>query len=329
MRNLSPRGQHAANPPMRIAQVAPLAESVPPSLYGGTERVVSWLTEELVALGHKVTLFASGDSKTNAKPIPAWPKALRLSRRFQDPFAGYASLMEAVAQSADQFDLIHCHLLLVGRGFGLGEQIWFRRTVPAPHRARDSRLNGGEDDTAWERGRRRLVSFLSRQRKRKPFASQQSLWLPITLCRRTDRSSSSDFLHYLSVSEQGSAAQDISNENGNEKVQQQLPVPMKIAVFRGLVANDKRREPIRGPTLHGGPVQVAKTIHTTLLISDRRAVQPFACVWLLPFSPMQSVPWRIVTRRLCHPFHRPCAQRDARCGSPGRSRTPCRRRHPC
>ena len=110
MRDLSPEGQHAANPPMRIAQVAPLAESVPPSLYGGTERVVSWLTEELVALGHKVTLFASGDSKTNAELIPAWPKALRLSRRFQDPFAGYASLMEAVAQSADQFDLIHCHL---------------------------------------------------------------------------------------------------------------------------------------------------------------------------------------------------------------------------
>lgn len=95
---------------MRIAQVAPLAESVPPSLYGGTERVVSWLTEELVALGHQVTLFASADSKTNAELIPVWPKALRLSRRFQDPFAGYASLMGAVAQCADRFDLIHCHL---------------------------------------------------------------------------------------------------------------------------------------------------------------------------------------------------------------------------
>ena len=94
---------------MKIAQLAPLAESVPPSLYGGTERVVSWLTEELVALGHDVTLFASGDSKTSAKLIPVWPKALRLSRRYQDPYAGYAALMEAVAQSADQFDLIHCH----------------------------------------------------------------------------------------------------------------------------------------------------------------------------------------------------------------------------
>lgn len=63
---------------MRIAQVAPLYESVPPVLYGGTERVVSWLTEELVRLGHDVTLFASGDSVTNARLVPACPRALRL-----------------------------------------------------------------------------------------------------------------------------------------------------------------------------------------------------------------------------------------------------------
>ena len=94
---------------MRIAQVAPLAESVPPKLYGGTERVVSWLTEELVGLGHDVTLFASGDSRTSAKLVPAWPTALRLNKRFQDPFAGYAALMEAVARNAGEFDVIHCH----------------------------------------------------------------------------------------------------------------------------------------------------------------------------------------------------------------------------
>ena len=62
---------------MRIAQIAPLTEAVPPPLYGGTERVVSWLTEELVALGHEVTLFASGDSKTTARLESFWPKALR------------------------------------------------------------------------------------------------------------------------------------------------------------------------------------------------------------------------------------------------------------
>ena len=65
---------------MRIAQVAPLAESVPPKLYGGTERVVNWLIDELVELGHDVTLFASGDSATRAKLVPVWPRALRLGR---------------------------------------------------------------------------------------------------------------------------------------------------------------------------------------------------------------------------------------------------------
>ena len=61
---------------MRIAQVAPLTEAVPPKLYGGTERIVHWLTEELVALGHEVTLFASGDSQTSANLDATWPKAL-------------------------------------------------------------------------------------------------------------------------------------------------------------------------------------------------------------------------------------------------------------
>jgi len=70
---------------MRIAQVAPLTEAVPPKLYGGTERVVHWLTEELVALGHDVTLFASGDSHTSAKLDATWPKALRLDGSVRDP----------------------------------------------------------------------------------------------------------------------------------------------------------------------------------------------------------------------------------------------------
>jgi hypothetical protein len=70
---------------MRIAQVAPLAESVPPKLYGGTERVIAWLTEELIELGHDVTLFASGDSITSATLVPVWPRALRLGRSKCDP----------------------------------------------------------------------------------------------------------------------------------------------------------------------------------------------------------------------------------------------------
>jgi glycosyltransferase involved in cell wall biosynthesis len=95
---------------MRIAQIAPLAESVPPKLYGGTERVVAWLVDELVDLGHKVTLFASGDSQTTAELVPVCPRALRLGKPRPDPVAAQAALLEAMAQRADQFDVIHAHI---------------------------------------------------------------------------------------------------------------------------------------------------------------------------------------------------------------------------
>ena len=95
---------------MHIAQVAPLAESVPPSHYGGTERVVSWLTEELIDLGDKVTLFASGGSKTRAELVAVCPKPLRLSRPIVDPMVALAAELESVAERAHEFDVIHCHL---------------------------------------------------------------------------------------------------------------------------------------------------------------------------------------------------------------------------
>jgi len=97
---------------MRIAQVAPLTEAVPPKLYGGTERVVHWLTEELVALGHDVTLFASGDSQTSAKLDALWPRALRLDGSVRDPNALHMVLLERVRQKCDdeEFDFLHFHL---------------------------------------------------------------------------------------------------------------------------------------------------------------------------------------------------------------------------
>jgi glycosyltransferase involved in cell wall biosynthesis len=95
---------------MRIAQVAPLYESVPPRLYGGTERVVSWLTEKLVSLGHDVTLFASGDSVTNARLVPACKKALRLDPECIDPLAHHTLMVERVFSQAAEFDLIHFHI---------------------------------------------------------------------------------------------------------------------------------------------------------------------------------------------------------------------------
>src|SRR5713226_9350642 len=98
------------DPSMRIAQIAPLTEAIPPKFYGGTERVVYWLTEELVALGHDVTLFASGDSSTSAKLEAMWPRALRLDGSIRDPNALHMAMLERVRQRADEFDFLHFHL---------------------------------------------------------------------------------------------------------------------------------------------------------------------------------------------------------------------------
>jgi glycosyltransferase involved in cell wall biosynthesis len=95
---------------MKIAQVAPLIEAVPPKFYGGTERVVAYLTDALVELGHEVTLFASGDSSTKAKLAPMWPRALRLDPSVHDHFAPVFIELETLARRAHEFDVIHSHL---------------------------------------------------------------------------------------------------------------------------------------------------------------------------------------------------------------------------
>jgi glycosyltransferase involved in cell wall biosynthesis len=94
---------------MKIAQLAPLAEAVPPRLYGGTERVVSYLTEELVAQGHDVTLFAAGDSQTSAELVPITPRALRLDGTIRDSLAPHIRMVELVSRRAKEFDIIHVH----------------------------------------------------------------------------------------------------------------------------------------------------------------------------------------------------------------------------
>ena len=95
---------------MKIAQIAPLVESVPPRLYGGTERIVSYLTEELVALGHDVTLFASADSVTAATLAPCVPKALRLDDSVRDPIPYYMLMLDRVRRMAEDFDILHFHI---------------------------------------------------------------------------------------------------------------------------------------------------------------------------------------------------------------------------
>jgi glycosyltransferase involved in cell wall biosynthesis len=94
---------------MRIAQIAPLIEAVPPKLYGGTERIVAYLTDELVAMGHEVTLFASGDSVTTANLEPGWPRALRLDPSVRDFVAPLIVMLEKMAQRSQDFDVIHLH----------------------------------------------------------------------------------------------------------------------------------------------------------------------------------------------------------------------------
>ena len=95
---------------MKIAQVAPLYETVPPKRYGGTERVVSYLTEELVEWGHEVTLFASGDSITNAELVACCPRSLRTDPGCLDPLVHHYLMLEEVFNLSSQFDLIHFHV---------------------------------------------------------------------------------------------------------------------------------------------------------------------------------------------------------------------------
>jgi glycosyltransferase involved in cell wall biosynthesis len=95
---------------VKIAQIAPLAESVPPQMYGGTERIVSYLTEELVKLGHEVTLFASGDSITSADLVHCATKALRLDPAVKDIIPYYMLMLDRIRQRADEFDILHFHI---------------------------------------------------------------------------------------------------------------------------------------------------------------------------------------------------------------------------
>ena len=97
-------------PPLRIAQIAPLHECVPPRLYGGTERVVSFLTEELVRQGHDVTLFASGDSKTSANLVRCCDMALRLNPSVRDTLPYHMIMLDEVRRRIDQFDVLHFHI---------------------------------------------------------------------------------------------------------------------------------------------------------------------------------------------------------------------------
>jgi glycosyltransferase involved in cell wall biosynthesis len=112
---------------MRIAQVAPLYESVPPKYYGGTERIVSYLTEELVRQGHDVTLFASGDSVTRARFVSGCRRSLRLDKHCVDQMAHHVVMLEQVYRRAAEFDIIHFHVYYLH--FGLSRREGLNRVT--------------------------------------------------------------------------------------------------------------------------------------------------------------------------------------------------------
>src|SRR3954452_18983911 len=119
---------------MKIAQIAPLFESVPPRLYGGTERLVSFLTDELVRLGHEVTLFASGDSVSRANLVSCATKALRLDENIRDPIPYYMLMLDRVRDRAEEFDILHFHI----------DQFHFPLFRPIAHRTVTT-LHGRQD----------------------------------------------------------------------------------------------------------------------------------------------------------------------------------------
>jgi glycosyltransferase involved in cell wall biosynthesis len=150
---------------MKIAQIASLAESVPPRLYGGTERVVSYLAEELVRLGHDVTLFASGDSETSAKLVACSRRALRLDPAVKDPLAHLTLMLERVRQHAHEFDILHFHLEHLH--FPLFRSV-ARKTVTTVH----NRLDVPELAPLYrEFSDMPLVSVSNAQRRPAPFAN--------------------------------------------------------------------------------------------------------------------------------------------------------------
>src|SRR5829696_8597112 len=151
--------------PLRIAMVAPLYESVPPKLYGGTERCVSFLTEELVRLGHDVTLFATGDSVTDARLRSCAPRGLRLDRSVHDRLAAHFAMLHDVLESADEFDVVHFNIEYLhypmSRAMGLNQLTTLHGRLDLPELVP---LYKRFDDMP-------LVSISDAQRKPLPFAN--------------------------------------------------------------------------------------------------------------------------------------------------------------
>ena len=203
---------------MRIAQVAPLIESVPPKHYGGTERIVSYLTEELVRAGHEVTLFASGDSVTNARLIAPFRRSVRKNERCKDPMARGVILIDHVVEHAREFDVIHFHTGYL--------HFAVSRHLPVPHvTTLHGRLDMLDLVRVFDRFRDvPVISISDSQREPVPWANWQATiyhGLPNDLFRfYPDRG---DYLAFLGR---------ISPEKGADRaieIAKRVDMPLKIA----------------------------------------------------------------------------------------------------
>src|SRR5688572_10487755 len=190
-KSLAPR-LHPVPRSMRIAQIAPLAESVPPKLYGGTERVVSALTEELVRRGHEVTLFASGDSHTQARLVSCVPHALRTHSTSLNPLSGMLWELNEVGRRAGEFDVIHNHIDWPGLAFS---QAWRTPTVTTTH----GRLDREDEQAAFRLyGHQPFVSISDSQRLPLPDLHWvRTIYNGIELHRYRFRENAGDYLVFL------------------------------------------------------------------------------------------------------------------------------------
>jgi glycosyltransferase involved in cell wall biosynthesis len=228
---------------MKIAQVAPLIESVPPRFYGGTERIVSYLTEELVRLGHDVTLFASGDSITGAELVPCCTRALRLDPLVRDIIPHFMLMIDKVREHADEFDIIHFHIDLFH--FPLFRSL-AGRTLTTLHGRQDL----GDLKPFYSRfGEMPLVSISDDQRKPLPYANFVATihhGIPAELHRPSfEQGSYLAFLGRISPEKRPDRAIRIARASG---------IPLKIAAKVDKVDEDYFRNVIL-PLLDGPGVE--------------------------------------------------------------------------
>jgi glycosyltransferase involved in cell wall biosynthesis len=259
---------------MKIAQIAPLIESVPPRLYGGTERIVSYLTEELVGLGHDVTLFASGDSITSAELAPCCTRALRLDPGVRDIIPHFMLMIDKVRERAEEFDVLHFHIDLFH--FPLFRAL-ATRTLTTLHGRQDL---GDLKPFYYRFGDMPLVSISNDQRKPLPranFVATIHHGIPADLHRPSfEQGSYVAFLGRISPEKRPDRAIRIARATG---------IPLKVAAKVDEVDEDYFRTEIR-PLIDGQSVEFIGEINErekTQFLGEAAALL-FPVDWPEPFG---------------------------------------------